>query len=573
MKGTRDEDSMLDRLLARHAAPPAERVQSGIDRVRARLRSRAAHDIAGDSTGVDSAPRVWRSRALSLAAAAVLLLAAAGVLSRMWLVSERETRAVVEAVDGALYRLSGSKADILRIGDRIRSGETLRTNGGAGAQLALTDGSRVEMRSQSELALERADDGLRVRLSKGGIIVNAARQRTGHLYVQTKDVTVTVVGTVFMVNADETGSRVAVIEGEVRVHHGASEKTLLPGQQLFTNPVMETIPVREAIGWSRNSEALLLFLQQLAVVPPPIAPQAPQEPRDAFEVTSVRPTIFAAGGARGAGGGDRTSSRPPDEPCGNPRGTRGFPFLQVDGRRFAANDMTLHGLIILAYAMECQLFRGSDFLLGGPGWAKSDGFDIQGLIPEGSPVSTREQFLKGEAPRLQRMLQTLLVDRFKLVLRREMREIPVYELTVAKGGHKLTAWKEGDPVDLNDWIAQLGMPSERELAQQGLIKRDRRWFAGLKFSIPQLVNQLKSVADRPVLDRTGIVGGEFNYQFFYSTWLPPVSFLVGPGASPDAASAPSLFAALEDQLGLRLEPTRTPVEVLAIEKAERPTEN
>jgi RNA polymerase sigma factor (sigma-70 family) len=70
-------------------------------------------------------------------------------------------------------------------------------------------GSRVEIREMSELSLDHASDGLRIRLSKGSIIVNAAKQRNGHLYVQTKDMTVSVVGTVFVVNAEEAGSRVA----------------------------------------------------------------------------------------------------------------------------------------------------------------------------------------------------------------------------------------------------------------------------------------------------------------------------------------------------------------------------
>src|SRR5262249_55680521 len=159
------------------------------------------------------------------------------------------------------------------------------------------------------------------------------------------------------------------------------------------------------------------------VVSPAIGAQTPPGPGDTFDVTSVRPTVFASAGGRGAGGAGRTSPRPAEEPCGNPTGTR-FTFVQVDARRFAANDMTLHGLITLAYGIECQLFRGSDFVLGGPGWTRSDGFDVQAVIPEGSLTYTREQLLKGDAPKLQGMLRALLADRFKLTLRREIRDIP-----------------------------------------------------------------------------------------------------------------------------------------------------
>ena len=158
------------------------------------------------------------------------------------------------------YSLSGSTREALRQGDSIDANETLRSNGGAGAMLALTDGSRVEMRSQSELSLERADDGVRIRLGTGGIIVNAAKQDQGRLYVQTKDMTVAVVGTVFVVNAEEGGSRVAVIEGEVRVHEGRTETTLRPGEQVSTNRAVSARPAAEEIAWSRRADTYRAIL-------------------------------------------------------------------------------------------------------------------------------------------------------------------------------------------------------------------------------------------------------------------------------------------------------------------------
>ena len=106
--------------------------------------------------------------------------------------------------------------------------------------LKLADGSAIEMRSNSALRLHQANDGVQIHLDAGSVIVNAARQRTGHLYVKTRDMTVSVVGTVFLVNAEEEGSRVAVIEGEVRVQQGEIETKLRPGQQVTTNPAMES---------------------------------------------------------------------------------------------------------------------------------------------------------------------------------------------------------------------------------------------------------------------------------------------------------------------------------------------
>ena len=175
--------------------------------------------------------------------------------------------AVLETRDNALYRITEETArwsmpasglERRRLSGRMR-----------GAVLALADGSRVEMRSQSELSLERADDGVRIRLRTGSIIVNAAKQPSGHLYVQTKDVTVSVVGTMFLVNAETDGSRVAVIEGEVRVQRrrpcsrrrrdeAAARRT---GRD--ESGTGGARPVKEEIAWSRHADAHLAILAAL----------------------------------------------------------------------------------------------------------------------------------------------------------------------------------------------------------------------------------------------------------------------------------------------------------------------
>src|SRR6185369_1380993 len=126
----------------------------------------------------------------------------------------------------------------------ISSTKTIRTDDRAGRILTLADDSRVEMRAQSEMTVDNAADGIRIHLNRGSVIVNAAKQGSGHLYVQTKDCTVSVVGTVFLVEATEAGSRVAVIEGEVHVQQGAALKSLQPGEQVATTP---SIPVRPVV--------------------------------------------------------------------------------------------------------------------------------------------------------------------------------------------------------------------------------------------------------------------------------------------------------------------------------------
>src|SRR5262249_9787276 len=157
--------------------------------------------------------------------------------------------------------------------------------------VVLADGSRVEMRSQSALTLERADDGVRILLTQGSVIVTAAKQRDGHLYVQTKDFVVSVVGTVFLVNSAEAGSRVAVIEGEVQVQKGPVWKNLLQGKQVATNPIMQSVPVIEEIQWSRNVLSHLALLQAIAV-PPAVAVPAQTAPHPVppqFEIVSIKP--------------------------------------------------------------------------------------------------------------------------------------------------------------------------------------------------------------------------------------------------------------------------------------------
>lgn len=199
----------------------------------------------------------WKLIGAASALAAVLMVV---------LIASRPASApvVAENLDGTLLRRVVGKEQAIPVGEGFEWGHTVHTNDRAGATFRLADGSRVEMRAASELTLEQTKDGVRIRLSAGSVIVNAAKQRTGHLSVQTKDVAVSVVGTVFLVNAQEDGSRVAVIEGEVHVQHGTAEKKLRRGEQVTTGLQREAHPVKEEISWSRNLEAHLALLEEPA---------------------------------------------------------------------------------------------------------------------------------------------------------------------------------------------------------------------------------------------------------------------------------------------------------------------
>src|SRR5688572_19831158 len=171
------------------------------------------------------APASWLRTAVPLAAAAALIAIAATVSFERgdWI-------ATVEAADGSTYTL--------------KPNELMRATAATGAMLTLVDGSRVEMRARSELSLERAADGLDIRLRGGDIIVSASARRDGHLYVHTRDMTVVVDSTVFLVNARADGSRVAVIDGEVRVRERETvEKRLRSGEEVATSPTIALRPV------------------------------------------------------------------------------------------------------------------------------------------------------------------------------------------------------------------------------------------------------------------------------------------------------------------------------------------
>jgi uncharacterized protein (TIGR03435 family) len=161
------------------------------------------------------------------------------------------------------------------------------------------------------------------------------------------------------------------------------------------------------------------------------------------------------------------------------------------------------------------------------------------------------------------MLQRLLADRFGLVLRRETREMPVYVLSAAKGGPRLTPWKEGDVNNLGV-ISSSGRHPEGKGSEQGAEVRGR------KASMAWLSDQLARVTQRPVLDRTGITG-DFNYDLIFEP-LPTFGDAVLRWDGIPMTTR-SLFTVLEQDLGLRLEPSRGPVEVLVIERVERPSEN
>jgi len=169
-------------------------------------------------------------------------------------------RAMVQAVNGNLYAVSPAGLRVMKAGEDLPDGVEIRTALDSGATLALRDGSVVEMRERSGFSTSQAGDGITVHLDRGSVIVQAAKQRSGHFYVATADCRVAVTGTVFSVTAGVKGSRVSVLEGEVRVSHDNQEKILHRGQQTSTNATVDPVSLQEDLGWTHNAA----MLQQLA---------------------------------------------------------------------------------------------------------------------------------------------------------------------------------------------------------------------------------------------------------------------------------------------------------------------
>jgi ferric-dicitrate binding protein FerR (iron transport regulator) len=195
-----------------------------------------------------------RTARLALAAGLGLFVAGAGAL---WLTGNLmgpDASASVRTIQGELYRVTGDGAVAAAAGERIARGETVRTGPASGAVFVLADGSRVELAERSELALARRRDGVALELARGSLIVEAARQADGHLYVATADCEVAVVGTIFSVRHGDKGSRVSVLEGEVQVEHGARHAVLRPGDQVSTSERLSHVPVGRDFAWSRDAE-------------------------------------------------------------------------------------------------------------------------------------------------------------------------------------------------------------------------------------------------------------------------------------------------------------------------------
>ncbi len=177
--------------------------------------------------------------------------------------SYRTLNAIVEAANGNVYRVTETTTQALKAGEQIKRGERIRTSRNSGAVVKLADGSLIEMRERSEFSVNDGTGGTTINLERGQVIVQAAKQRDGKLFVATEDSLVSVTGTIFTVNNGTKGARVSVIEGEVQVDQGGKDNVLRAGDQITTHDSIEKISVKDEIAWSRDADRYVKMLDSV----------------------------------------------------------------------------------------------------------------------------------------------------------------------------------------------------------------------------------------------------------------------------------------------------------------------
>jgi uncharacterized protein (TIGR03435 family) len=234
--------------------------------------------------------------------------------------------------------------------------------------------------------------------------------------------------------------------------------------------------------------------------------------------------------------------------------------VRTNSDGYSATNISLKMLLQTAYGIR------QDLISGVPGWADSARYDIDAKVA-GSDVDA----LKKLSPEQRRaMLKPVLEERFKLKVHTETKELPVYELVVAKGGSKL---KEATP---GDTYAN-GIKGPDGTGHAGMMRVGRGELTGQALPIASLVNMLAQQLQRTVIDKTGLTG---NYDFGLQ-WTEENSdpMFKGPDGGPPRtepapdASGPSIFTALQEQLGLKLQSTKGPVETLVVDSVAMPSEN
>jgi uncharacterized protein (TIGR03435 family) len=282
----------------------------------------------------------------------------------------------------------------------------------------------------------------------------------------------------------------------------------------------------------QNLRCVLLLTAALGMAVSPLQSQINPQTKPSFDVVSIK----RSSGARAAGAGIGGSS--------------------VRGNRFIMPNGTLRAMLQLAYQHPDGLPLLADQIVGGPNWIDSDRYEIQATAAGNEETRIpRDQLVL--------MFQSMLEERFRLKAHIETRELPVYTLLIGKDGSKLKPSADQTPTlpprqrATGDVRGSIG----------GTISATSRTMRATAVPMSQLVNVLIQQTGRLVIDKTNLQGlFDFNLQF-------STAGLAGNAPPGTEDPNPSLFTAVQEQLGLRLESTKGPVEVLMIESVQKPTEN
>ncbi len=216
----------------------------------------------------------WSRWAIAAGLAAVAVFLGRGPLDRA--LAGSGPRATVASVQGSLYHL---RDGLVTPGAALGEDEVVRTGMGSRAVLRLRDGSLVEVNERTELSVESAWSGQTVKLERGDIIVQAAKQRRGRLQVVTRDSTASVKGTIFAVSSGLAGSVVSVVEGSVEVQQPTGTRLLRRGQRAGSSAATEAVPVRRTVAWSAEASRYLALLGELGTIENAIAASGLPTPR------------------------------------------------------------------------------------------------------------------------------------------------------------------------------------------------------------------------------------------------------------------------------------------------------
>ena len=312
-----------------------------------------------------------------------------------------------------------------------------------------------------------------------------------------------------------------------------------------------------AFGAALIAAPLLAAQSNSSQPPPPSAPLPPQSaapqaaplPPGKVQLQSQSPDASPAPAAA------QSTAPPPPFEVATIKASK--PDVDESMLMFTADGVNITG-IPLAMIIREAFSTEDDHIIGEPSWVKSNHFDIEAKVaPEDAPKLKGMSFTQRKA-----MLLELLVDRFGLKYHRETRDLPVYDLVIAKGGLKMQLAKDQDPAKARHMM----------MVDAGKLESTAMKVENLRHALSQQLG-------RTVVDKTGLTG---NYDFTLN-WTPdqPTPDMEAQGDAPPAPNSdaapstpgPSLFTAIEEQLGLKLESAKGLEEVIVIDHIEQPSAN